>query len=112
MLIYAKKLKPHERLFINRRRLGKTQVQMARKMRISVHIYRQWEGSMETNGIPKTTAIGKLSVQEQCVVSRRRNGISVEQLAKKLKCCKQWLRNMERGTASIERLFNYWKKGR
>ena len=110
MLIYAKKLKPHERLFINRRRLGKTQVQMARKLKVSVHTYRQWERSAEMNGVPVTTSIGKLTEQEQCVILRRRKSISVEHLAKKLKCCKQWLRDMERGNASIERLFNYWKK--
>lgn len=52
----------------------------------------------------------KPELYEKCVIARRRKGLTQLQLARKLKCCKHWVTQMELGLVDCSRLVEYWDK--
>lgn len=111
------KLSPSERLLIHRRRLGLTQAQAARKLKMPVHIYARVEngklGPSQPAGHPcwqwlsgPATAVES---HERCLVMRRRCGKTQTDVAKELKCSRYWLNQMEIGNVPCDTLLWYWE---
>lgn len=107
----TKDLARGEQFLIERRRAGKNQVQFAKKYGVKLAVYRGWENDLDAEGLkaaPKVT-LGKLAPHERFFLARRRNGMSLQELAKRMKLCRWWVRQMECGDAPCEKLAAYWK---
>jgi hypothetical protein len=97
-----------ERLYIQRRRMGWTVQQAAKRARTTVSLYRAWEKGRTESDIP-SVGLGQLTPQEKCVIMRRRSGKLAVEVAAELGCCRLWLRQMENCTADVGRLLEYWR---
>lgn len=92
-----------ERLTILRRRSGKTQAQAARGAGLSLNAYRDREASEDPDGRPL-----RLSDAEFCYISRRRSGLTLDELAPKVELSKWWICQIEKGRAPAGTLLGYW----
>jgi DNA-binding XRE family transcriptional regulator len=107
MLVKTSDLTPGEKLVIQRRRDGTSQVKAAKKAKVSLFVYRQWEQDVEKpTTVPK---VGKLEDHEQCYVMRRRAGWTAQELADELEVCRWWLCQMERGQQDTQPLVDFWQ---
>ena len=106
MLIKSSELTKGEKLLMERRRLGLTQSAMAKKMKVSLYVYRRWETDSVEDA--PSVNIGRLTDYEQCYLMRKRSGNSLQETANKLQVCRWWLCQMERGEAPIDRLIKFW----
>jgi transcriptional regulator with XRE-family HTH domain len=106
MSVTTSALSPGVRLIISRRRRGLTQAQEAKRRKASLYQYRGWE---EDRGEVPEEKIGRLEVHEQCYVRRIAKGLTLDEVAKDVGVSRWWLRQMERGTANVERLRKYWR---
>jgi len=113
----AKSLTASEALYIDRRRRGMTQARYAKIHRTSVDKIHKWEAGLvpkdrdgEEFPCPKVDITwSQLSVNEQCVIMRRRNRMSRTDLADALGVSQQWVSQMERGRQNAAKLVSYWK---
>ena len=99
------KLTKGEEVQLIRRAHNKSQEKMANAAGVSTHELRLWEADKSLN---KATSL--LLPHEFCFIKRRRAGLSQEQVAKKLKVCRYWLRLMETGKRDCTELLKYWSK--
>lgn len=106
MLVKTSDLTVGEKLVVKRRRDGLSQVKAAKKAKVSLFAYRQWEQDVEKAPAPK---IGKLEDHEQCYILRRRAGWTTQELADELEVCRWWLCQMERGAIDTQPLVAYWQ---
>ncbi len=53
--------------------------------------------------------VGRLKVYEICLLYRRRSGYTQTQVARKLKRCRWWINQMERGEAPCHELIDFWE---
>ena len=101
-----------EKLFLRRRRLELTQVEMAQRLRISVGEYISMEkGRIDVTGGALTLVrlLGnKVEPNEQCLVERRRCSMSLQEVAEDMERCQWWVNQMELGTAPVGELKEYW----
>lgn len=95
-----------ERLLIDRRRRGDTQVAAANRHGVSPFIYGQMERDVAE---APSINIGQLKPHERCLLYRRRAGFTQARVAKDLKCCRWWLNQMERGQVPCDTLLWYWE---
>ena len=104
-------LSPGERLLLDRRRRGESQVQAAARRGISHTAYGLMERDSEkgTRGV-EVLEIGELKAHERCLLYRRRAGYTQARVAKELQVCRWWLNQMERGAVSCDLLVWYWEQ--
>lgn len=99
-----------EKLLIERRRLGQTQVEAARRYRVTRALYGAWERlGTEAEIRAPTVRIGSLQPHERCLLYRRRAGFTQARVAEELQCCRWQVNQMERGLASVDNLLWYWE---
>jgi len=108
MLVSPDRLTYGERLFLNRRRSGLTQAAEAKRRGVSLYRYAKWELDADTGGSTKIPLINRLFPHEECIVHRRRCGMTAEQVASKMGCCTFWVRRMEKGQVPHSRLYAFW----
>lgn len=103
------KLKPSlgELLFLWRRRKNLTQREAARRLKVSVDTYREWEAD-QRDGQPKKL-LKDLTTAETCVLRRRRSGLTQKEVAAELGLTRVWVNRMEKGLADPEALKAYWR---
>lgn len=95
-----------EKLLIDRRRRQLTAAQAAKRRKVTLYRYNRFERDQERG--PKVS-LGALRPHEVAVLRRRRAGLSVGQLAKRLGVSAWWLSQMEAGKAPAGRLLAHWK---
>jgi len=107
MSLRTSALSKGERLLIDRRRRGETQVDAGRRFGITTFRYREWELDLD----PKAPTVkpGRLTDLEVCYLRRRRAKHTLPQLADLMGISRFWLNQMERGSANPERLIAYWR---
>lgn len=98
-----------ERLRIHRRREGLTQAQAAAKLAMPLGSYKLAEDDDAPDcwDIPRP-AVGRLQDHEYCFLRRRREGLTLDDLAPKVGVTKWWLCLMEKGKAPVNTLMQYW----
>lgn len=102
---------PSERLFLARRRAGKTQSEVAGMYNVGLFTYGTWEtGAAEPPKEAARIALGRLKPHEQALLARRRAGKTQKELARKMKCSRYHINRMERGEADAEPLLKFWNK--
>ncbi len=97
-----------ERLIIDRRRRKETQAVAAKRLYTTPFIYGQWERD-EDEG-PSIRSVRPLRMHEKCLLYRRRNGMSQDQVAREADRSRWWLNQMERGLVPCKELLTYWEK--
>ena len=105
-------LSTSERLLVYRLRKGLSQRDMATKVKIPYRHYLSVEKGFlpENQKFPAyVTNVSKLSNLEECILLRRRAGLSQLELGKKLGVSRQWVNEMENGKQEAERLLEYWR---
>ena len=107
-MLSTNELTAAERLLIDRRRAGATQVDAAAHWGVSAWTYRMWESGQREKDIPEPT-LGRLTEVEGCVILRRRTGLSRTALAKLVSISEWWLTQMERGRIPADRLIEFWR---
>ena len=111
MLIGTKDLTPGEKLLVCRRREGNTQMKESRAYKTPVRAYRLWESDERSSTAPQPRIkIGRLKEHEQCFLLRRRRKMTLLEAAKGVGVCRWWLRRMEKGEVSADRLVEYWRQ--
>jgi transcriptional regulator with XRE-family HTH domain len=96
-----------EKLYIKRKRLGLSQIEMSVDLGVIHSQYRAMEQDAEGSE-PPYISLGVLLECESYCVSRVRAGINKTKLAAEIGVSIYWLRQMERGDAPIKRLAEYW----
>jgi len=109
MLVKTKDLTRSEKLRIERRRNGENQPAAAKRHKVTLAEYRQWERTEE--GAPNVK-LGRLEDYEACWIERVRGGWTLDDVAEEMGVCRWWLCQMERGNANAERLATYWKNAK
>lgn len=98
-----------ERLRVARRREGLTQAQMAEDLGIPFNTYRRIEDDTETGWTLPSMPLGKLQEHEIYAVLRRRERMTLDDLADRVGLSKWWLCQIERGKVpASEQLVDYW----
>lgn len=97
-----------EKLYIKRKRLGLSQIEMSVDIGVLHSQYRAMEQDLE-GAEPPYISLGKLLECESYCVQRVRAGINKTKLAKEIGVSIYWLRLMERGDAPVKRLAEYWR---
>lgn len=95
-----------DRLCIERRRLGETQRQAARRWGVTYHQYSAWECDAEPGPAVK---IGSVRPHERALVYRRRAKMTQAKVAADLGVCVFTLRKMEQGERDPTDLLAYWE---
>jgi DNA-binding transcriptional regulator YiaG len=107
-LVTKSSLTRGERLLIARRYWDLNQVEAAASFGVSLYRYRRWEADKEK--CPKQPLYKKLEDHEQCVILRRRHGLSRSDLAGLMSCSQAWVTLQERGHYAANDLVAYWKE--
>lgn len=81
--------------------------QAADRLRISLYTYRLVERA-KVRAPVFDIKLGRIPIHERCFLKRLRMGLTSQELASRMRVCKWWLTQMERGDAPIDRLREYW----
>jgi len=102
-------IQPNEKLFLARRRAGETLPAAAARLGVPLKEYVAMEKG--TNPTPRKhlSALGKVSVEERCLLTRRRQGRTLANVAAELGLCVFTVRRMEQGRINSERLAKHLK---
>ena len=103
-------LTPGERLLIYRRRRDESQEQAARRLNITRNVYGRLERDCEDWQIhlPK---MRELQIHEKCLLVRRRNRKTQEEIAAEIGVTRFWMNQMETGKGSCDCLAEFWGLG-
>lgn len=96
-----------ERLILYRRRKKWTQTQSAHHFSVSRTKYQQWEHG---NTIGPRVTVSNVKPLELYYLYRIREGWNQIILAKKLRCSRWWLIQMETGLIPHIKLANFWER--
>ena len=107
LLLKTSDLTRGEKLYIKRKRLGLSQIEMSVDIGVIYSQYRAMEQDVE-GAEPPYISLGALLECESYCVQRVRLGINKTRLAEEIGVSIYWLRQMERGDAPIKRLADYW----
>ena len=102
------RLTDSETLFIQRRRLGVNQAERAKQLDIPEWEYVEYEQGKQivpSEFIKPGMALGEI---EKCVIKRRRNGWTQQEVADDIGCSRLWVIRMENGKANSGLLLDYW----
>lgn len=108
MRIAANGMTVGERLFVDRRRKKMTQADYAATLGMKPRRYQQVEsGAIEDKEVtaPK---VSKLTPTEECILLRRRHGMTQKDLAEKMQISRYWLILMEREEKPNQALLDHW----
>lgn len=97
-----------DRMLVRRLRNGETQTQAAVRLGVTRNQYIDWElrrSSPPSRIVPK---INRLKPHERCLLLRRKAGLTQEDVAFAIGCCRYWVNLMEQGKAPVEKLVEYW----
>jgi DNA-binding transcriptional regulator YiaG len=97
---------PGERLWIIRRRAGKSCVETAAEHGIKTWLYQRWE---KDGGSPPDVELDILEPYEHYALLRRRKGMRLRELAAHLGIAKETVSKMERGVKPWTHLIAYWE---
>lgn len=97
-----------ETLLIARRRSGESQETIARRLGMTRNSYGRVERDDEEASI-KLPELGELTEAEQCLILRRRSGLTQEECAEKLGIARFWFNQMEIGKVSCAELVKFWE---
>lgn len=92
-----------ERLFLRRRRLGWSQREAARHMKVSRTKYGRYERDQEECPVG-ADPIEYLTDNEQATILRRREGLTQKDVADEIGMSRYWVSKMETGGADAERI--------
>jgi len=95
-----------ERLLLDRRRKGETQVAAAKRYSVPLNRYVEWEKG--TTECPFKPLLQRLQPHERCLIHRRRSGRTQAKVAYALGRCRRWVTLMERGEVPCKELEVYW----
>jgi transcriptional regulator with XRE-family HTH domain len=98
-----------ERLVLDRRRREERQAASAARLGVSLSRYSLWERDKMTERAP-LVKIGHLTPAERCLLRRRREGWTQEEVAAKVGVCRWWLNQMEQGKVDCTELLKYWEQ--
>lgn len=96
-----------ETLFLQRRRLGLSQSEMARAISATRTKYGRWERDQEECRLA-CPPLQDISDTEIATIKRRREGVTQKDVAKELNVSRYWVSQMETGQAGSDRLTKYW----
>lgn len=111
MLLKVSQLTKGEKLFTARRRVGRTQAQEANAVGLPLHVYKRMEKDIDTGYSLRPAGLGKLRPYEACVILRKRNGMTLDDLADAAGLTKWWLCQIEKGKAPVDTLARFWETG-
>mgnify|MGYP001617550964 CR=1 FL=1 len=109
-----------ERLVVARRRASLTQEGLRAKLKMTRRQYQRiesgrmspesWEAMLAENRAIRALveSIEDLEAWERCFLSRERSGMTLKELAKKVKRSKVWVGEMEHGRARPDVLVDFW----
>lgn len=98
-----------ERRLIVRRRAGRSQREMAELYDVSLYFYRKMERDERSGPPPDLQMIGgPLTLREKLFLQRRREGLSIREVAESMGVSAWWVTQMERGSAPVDRLARWW----
>lgn len=100
-------LTPGERLLIHRRRSGESQEAAARRLLMTRNTYGRLERDEETNGV-RIPEISELTIDEKCLLVRRRAGRTQEDCADDIGVTRFWFNQMETGKVPCDDLADFW----
>lgn len=103
-------LRENEKFYINRKRLGITQEEMADQLGTQTIQISLWERGLSPNPVPACASVDPLKPHERCVLLRKRAELTVNQLAKHIKVSRITVIKMEKGEWNCSRLLDYYKK--
>ena len=100
-----------ETLFIQRRRLDVNQAERATALQIPEWLYVEYE--QDKRDVPDHLAAmfgfnDSLTELEKCLLYRKRNGWTQQEVADDIDCSRLWVIKMENGTANPGLLLDYW----
>ena len=95
-----------ERLLLDRRRKGETQVVAAKRYNVPLNRYVEWEKG--TRPCPHKPVLQRLQPHERCLILRRRSGLTQTAVAAQIHRCRRWVTLMERGEVPCTELEEYW----
>lgn len=99
-----------ERLLLWRRRKQWTQLEASTYFGLTVHTYKLIEyGKIDCPTIEPGKQY-QLKPYERCVIYRKRSGKLQKDIAKEMGICEFWLRKMEQGTVSCDKLLWWWEQ--
>lgn len=103
-----------ERLTVDRRRRGESQLEAARRYSVSHSRYSRWERGLDDpirvlGPGPVLPEVEPLRPHERCLLHRRRAGLTQARIAGELDRCRMWVRQMERGEVGSTELVEYWE---
>jgi transcriptional regulator with XRE-family HTH domain len=102
-------LTPGDRLFLLRRREGKSQRQAAAEWKVSYGVYSAWENNHATLLPPPAVQVRRLEPHERALVYRRQKGLTQAQVAKAIERCGYTVRKMELGLIDPAPLLAFWE---
>ena len=105
----ASRLSPGQKLLIYRRRLGETQAEAARRLRMPESSYCCAELDQQHGWKIDAPRLGRLREHEKCLIFRLRRGWSQDWVARAIGCSRYWFGKMERGEVNPGTLVNYWR---
>ena len=96
-----------ETLYIHRRRLDVNQVERATALRLSEWLYVEYE--QDKRDVPPSMRVDLVLTDiEKCVIYRRREDWTQQEVADDIGCSRLWVIKMENGTANPGLLLDYW----
>jgi DNA-binding XRE family transcriptional regulator len=99
-----------ETLLIFRRRSGESQETIARRFDMTRNAYGRVErDDDELSGSVSLPELGELTEDEQCLILRRRSGLTQENCAEKIGITRFWFNQMETGKVSCADLVKFWE---
>ncbi len=100
-----------ERLQLQRRRAGLTQVEAALLIGEPAHRWKQWETGERTRDLPDVPAPGDVRPREWGYIQRRRVGLLIRELAEQANLPAKWIHRAERGIVkNCAPLVEWWRQ--
>lgn len=111
-LVKKSELTKSETVVLYRLRCNETQEEFAEALGCTLDRVKRMESGSNKKDLDKFSGIlnGPITIQEQCIVMRRRAGMTQLQVAKALKISRFWLIGMEHGKNNLLPLYNFWNE--
>jgi hypothetical protein len=111
-LIKKKDLKKHETVVLYRLRRNETQEEFAEALGCTLDRVKRMEAGINKKDLAKFSDVlnGPITIQEQCIIKRRRARMTQNEVAKALKISRFWLIGMEHGKNNLLPLYNFWNE--
>ena len=108
MLVRTQTLSPDERILIDRRRRGETQIEAASRLGLTTNAFRALETGEKYAGKSLRPPLGRLADYEQCLIARKRYDLTMQEVADDIEISRWWVVQIEAGRAPADCLVDYW----